>query len=98
MGNLCVLWSKEIVIFTLGCTTVSSEIIPQMADEPLTPVLLFFSERRNFFTLDYPSKSHETFFGFLCSLQNEDNSCFHDTSKCSETFQNKMGVTSLEEE
>lgn len=48
MVNLRVLWSKEIVIFILGCITVSSEIIPQMADEPLTPVLQFFSERRNF--------------------------------------------------
>lgn len=37
-------------------------------------------------------------FEFLCSLQNEDNPCFHDTSKYFETFQNKMGVTSLEEE
>lgn len=42
------LWSKESVIFTLGCIFVINEIIPQMADEPLTPVLQFFSERRNF--------------------------------------------------
>lgn len=65
MVSLCVLWSKEIVIFTLGCTTVSSEIIPQMADEPLTPVLQFFSERKNFFTLDCPPESHESFLHFL---------------------------------
>lgn len=49
MVNPFTLWSMKIVIIILGCITVRNAIIPQMADEFLTPVLQFFPERRNFF-------------------------------------------------
>lgn len=71
MVNPFVLWSKEIGIFVLGCVTGSNAVIPQVADEPFTPVLQFFSKRRIFFLWIALLNTHECFLDFCvhCNMK-----------------------------
>lgn len=65
MVNPFVLWSMGIVIFILVRITVSNTTIPQTADEPLTPLLQFLSERRSFFLWIALLNTHQWFLDFF---------------------------------
>lgn len=65
MVNRFVLWSMRIVIFILGCVTVSNVIIPQMADGPLPPVLqLVLHWEKEFLPLIALLNNRERFLDF----------------------------------